>query len=160
LSDLIFLVLNRSYSASGKRFRVRYMLSEIVSELSDEKASPQDKHPVFAESRSGSAGGSNPTPGANKTLQVALSAIIAHAFWMKKEGYRLPTIRSCVNTLKAVSRKADLLNPEAVKIHHAATDISISRKEKICQDLARFYKFKQIPLGLCNSKMCGMGCLG
>lgn len=35
----------------------------FVNRLSDEK-SPNDKHPVFAGSSLGAAGGSNPTPGA------------------------------------------------------------------------------------------------
>ncbi|MGD0424183.1 MAG: hypothetical protein ABSA92_12115 [Candidatus Bathyarchaeia archaeon] len=32
--------------------------------MSDEKRSPPEDHPVFVESSTGTAGGSNPTPGA------------------------------------------------------------------------------------------------
>jgi integrase len=64
---------------------------------------------------------------------------------MRKQGYRPSTIRSCVNTLKAVAKKADLLEPEAVKSYLASANVSVGRKEKICQDLARLYKLKQIP---------------
>jgi hypothetical protein len=38
--------------------------SETVGELSDEESPKADNHPVFIQSRTGTAGGSNPTPGA------------------------------------------------------------------------------------------------
>jgi integrase len=75
----------------------------------------------------------------------SLSEILAFGFWMRKQGYRPSTIRSTIDTLKAVAKKANLLDPEAVKMHLASANVSVGRKEKICQDLARFYKFKQIP---------------
>jgi integrase len=68
-----------------------------------------------------------------------------YAFWMQKQGYRPSTTRSSISTLKAVAKKAKLLNQDAVKTHLASMKVSASRKEKICQDLARFYKFKQTP---------------
>ena len=64
---------------------------------------------------------------------------------MRREGYRPSTIRAAVSALKAIARKANLLNPEAVKTHLASRKVSLGRKVKICEDLARFYKFKQIP---------------
>jgi hypothetical protein len=64
---------------------------------------------------------------------------------MRKQGYRPSTIRSCVNTLKAAAKKANLLEPEAVKCYLASANLSAGRKEKICQDLARLYKLKQVP---------------
>jgi len=80
-----------------------------------------------------------PAPASN------LSEILAFGFWMRKQGYRPSTIQATINTLKAVARKANLLDPEAVKMNLASASVSVGRKEKICQDLARFYKFKQIP---------------
>jgi integrase len=74
-----------------------------------------------------------------------LSEILAFAFWMRKQGYRPSTIHAAVSTLKAVAKKANLLNQDAVKTHLASISVSVGRKEKICQDLARFYKFKQMP---------------
>jgi hypothetical protein len=73
-----------------------------------------------------------------------LSEILAFGFWMRKQGYRPSTIRSTIDTLKAVARKTNLLDPEAVKTHLASASVSVGRKEKVCQDLARFYKFKQM----------------
>jgi len=82
-----------------------------------------------------------PPPAPNSNL----SEILAFGFWMCKQGYRPSTIRGTIDTLKAVAKKANLLNPEAVKMHLASATVSVGRKEKICQDLARFYKFKQMP---------------
>jgi hypothetical protein len=56
---------------------------------------------------------------------------------MKKQGYRPSTTRSCVNTLKAVAKKAELLDPEAVKTDLASANVTVGGKEKICQDPAR-----------------------
>ena len=89
--------------------------------------------------------GSNPTPGAPNVTREVLGGILSLAFWIQKQGYRPSTIRSCINTLKAVAKKANLLNQDTVKTYLAVANVSIGRKEKICQDLARFYKFKQMP---------------
>jgi integrase len=67
---------------------------------------------------------------------------------MRKEGYRDSTIRGTVNTLKAVGKRTDLLNPESVKAWLTSSPVSINRKEKICQDLARFYKWKGTPFNM------------
>ena len=42
---------------------------QSVSLVSDEKSSPPDNHPVFAEPSTGSTGGSNPLP---RTIENAL----------------------------------------------------------------------------------------
>jgi integrase len=73
-----------------------------------------------------------------------LSEILAFGFWMRKQGYRPSTIQATISTLKAIAKKASLLNPDDVKTHLASRKVSESRKEKICVDLARFYKFKGI----------------
>ncbi len=74
-----------------------------------------------------------------------LSEILNFGFWMRRQGYRPSTIQASISTLKAIAKKTPLLNPEAVKTHLASRNVSVGRKEKICVDLARFYKFKQIP---------------
>jgi hypothetical protein len=70
--------------------------------------------------------------------------ILAYAFWMRKQGYRPGTIQAAISTLKAVAKKASLLDQDAAKTQLASLNVSVGRKEKICQDLARFYKFRQI----------------
>jgi len=70
--------------------------------------------------------------------------LFSFALWMQRQGYRPSTIRSSINTLRAVAKNANLLNPDAVKTHLASRNVSVGRKEKICEDLARFYKFKRI----------------
>jgi len=99
--------------------------------------------------------GSNPTVGVSdeppgvKVPPPAptrnLSEILAFRFWMRRQGYRPSTIQAAISTVKAVAKKANLLNQDAVKTHLATLDVSVGRKEKICVDLARFYKFKRIP---------------
>jgi integrase len=64
---------------------------------------------------------------------------------MRKQGYRESTIRPCVRGLKAIAKRANLLNPESVKTCLASAPLSENRKEKLTDDLARFYRYKQIP---------------
>lgn len=59
-----------------------------------------------------------------------LSEILSLAFWMKKQGYTPSTITSCVRTLKAVAKRANLQDPEAVKTLLASSNVSVGRKEK------------------------------
>ena len=63
---------------------------------------------------------------------------------MQKEGYRRSTIESAVSGLKGVARKADLLDPEAVKRYLGIADLTEGRKEALTVRLARFYKYKGI----------------
>ena len=63
---------------------------------------------------------------------------------MQKNGYRESTIRGTVHTLKAVGRKCNLLEPEFVKAHLNGMGCGFNRKEKIWEDLDRFYKYKGI----------------
>ena len=64
---------------------------------------------------------------------------------MRKEGYRESTIRPCIRALRAIGKRTNLLNPEAVKSYLASADFSENRKEKLTHDLSRFYKWKHIP---------------
>jgi len=47
--------------------------------------------------------------------------------------------------LKAVARRADLLNPESVKAYLATSSLSMSRKQTVIEHLDRFYRWKHIP---------------
>jgi integrase len=61
---------------------------------------------------------------------------------MQKEGYRASTIESAISSLKAVARRANLLEPESVKRYLAAAQLTQGRKEALTVRLARFYKYK------------------
>jgi hypothetical protein len=50
---------------------------------------------------------------------------------MEKEGYRPATIRGAVKTLKSVSRRTNLLNPDAVEDYLTRAEVSETRKVKI-----------------------------
>ena len=64
---------------------------------------------------------------------------------MKKEGYPDSTIRGAVKSLRALARHVNILEPEAVRQHLAVAEQTEARKEKLTDDLARFYRFKNIP---------------
>jgi len=57
-------------------------------------------------------------------LPSNLSEILAYGFWMRKQGYRPSTIQAAISTLKAIAKKALLLNPEAVKTHLASRNVT------------------------------------
>jgi hypothetical protein len=73
-----------------------------------------------------------------------LGEIISFGLWMRKEGYRESTIRPCIRELRAIAKRANLLNPESVKSYLASADLSDNRKEKLTHDLSRFHKWKHI----------------
>ncbi len=92
--------------------------------------------------------GSNPTPRTfHGTLGCgeALGEILSFGLWMRKEGYRESTVRPCIRALRAIAKRANLLNPESVKSYLAFSELSENRKEKLADDLARFYRYKHIP---------------
>ena len=60
---------------------------------------------------------------------------------MKREGYRTPTIKGSVKTLKAVGRRCNILNPEAFKDYLSKATYTENRRDKILGDLTRFYKW-------------------
>ena len=64
---------------------------------------------------------------------------------MKKQGYRESTILNTVSSLKPIARRAKLLDPEQAKNYLAKATLSENRKDKLTQDLARFYHYKAIP---------------
>jgi len=71
--------------------------------------------------------------------------IATFAFWMSKQGYSPATITGAVKTLRAIARRVDLLDPETVKAHLSMLHVSETRKQKISEDLSRFYEYKKIP---------------
>jgi integrase len=101
--------------------------------------------------------GSNPTPGAfgstpcveTRHIQIqieptALSQIISFGLWMRKQGYRHSTIKYCIQALKSIARRANLLQPESTKAYLASAEMSESRKAKLTEDLARFYGYSHL----------------
>jgi len=49
-----------------------------------------------------------------------------------------------IHTHKALTHHCNLLNTESAKTYLAKAESSINRKQKICEDLDRFYKYKNI----------------
>jgi hypothetical protein len=78
------------------------------------------------------------------TEPTTLAEIGTFAFWMKKNGYRDATIAGTVHTLKALANKCKLLVPELAKAYLATAEFSINRKQKVCEDLDRFYRYKNV----------------
>jgi integrase len=74
-----------------------------------------------------------------------LGDILSFGLWMNKQGYRHSTVHYCVQALKSVARRTNLLDPESVKSFLASVNVSESRKAKLVEDLARFYNWKHIP---------------
>ena len=75
----------------------------------------------------------------NPLPSQALGDILSFGLWMNKQGYRHSTVHSCVQALKSVARRANLLDPESAKTYLASAMISEARKAKLAEDLARFY---------------------
>jgi integrase len=63
---------------------------------------------------------------------------------MQKQGYRQPTIRGTVNSLKSIDRRTSLLDVQSVLAYLARIQASEARKENLSNHLARFYKWKGI----------------
>jgi len=61
---------------------------------------------------------------------------------MERQGYRSSTTRYAVEALKSVSRRVDLLDSDAVKGYLAKAKVSDGRKERLSNDIGRFYRFK------------------
>jgi integrase len=74
-----------------------------------------------------------------------LGEILSFGLWMARQGYRESTIRPCIRALKAMAKRANLLEPDSVKAYLAMAQISEGRKEKLAGDLARFYRYRHTP---------------
>ncbi len=64
---------------------------------------------------------------------------------MQKQGYRKSTVHYCIQALKSVARKTNIMEPESAKEYLATVELRESRKAKLVEDLARFYNYKHIP---------------
>jgi integrase len=64
---------------------------------------------------------------------------------MQKQGYRESTIRTTISSLKPIAKRTNLLDPEKAKEYLANATFGDNRKDKITQDLQRFYHYKGIP---------------
>jgi integrase len=64
---------------------------------------------------------------------------------MEREGYRPATTRCAVEALRSLSRRVDLFDIDTVKTYLGKAKVSEGRKERVSNDLVRFYRFKGIP---------------
>ena len=76
---------------------------------------------------------------------MPVGEIVSFGLWMRKQGYRESTTHYCIQALKSVARRSNLLDPESAKTYLASAKISEARKAKLAEDLARFYGWKRIP---------------
>jgi integrase len=81
--------------------------------------------------------------------------IVSFGLWMQKQGYRASTIHYCIQAIKSIARRANLLDPESAKTYLASAKISEARKAKLAEDLARFYGWKRIPFEKPNYRRVG-----
>lgn len=80
---------------------------------------------------------------------------MSFGLWMQKQGYRASTVHYCIQALKSVARRANLLDPESAKTYLASAKISEARKAKLAEDLARFYGWKRILFEKPNHRRIG-----
>jgi integrase len=64
---------------------------------------------------------------------------------MQKQGYKPPTTRGAVNSLKSIDKKVSLRDIQGVLSYLARIHVSEARKENLSNHLERFYKWKGIP---------------
>ena len=64
---------------------------------------------------------------------------------MQREGYRHAICYSTVRALRRVARRTDILDAEAVKAFLANVSWTESGKERVVNDLVRFYAWRGIP---------------
>jgi integrase len=81
--------------------------------------------------------------------------IVSFGLWMQKRGYRASTVHYCIQALKSVARRANLLDPESAKAYLASAKTSEARKAKLAEDLSRFYGWKRIPFEKPNYSRVG-----
>jgi len=91
---------------------------------------------------------SSPCSGVRHIQEIepqVLSQILQFAFWMRKSGYRNSTVQTCVQALKGLARRTNLLDTESVKSYLANAELSENRKTKLLEDVPRFYAYLKIP---------------
>jgi integrase len=81
---------------------------------------------------------------------AGISQILEYGLWMRKQGYRESTTHYCIQSLKSIARRSNLLEPESAKAYLASAKVSEARKAKLAEDLARFYGWKHIPFEKLN----------
>jgi integrase len=86
---------------------------------------------------------------------MPVGEIVSFGLWMRKQGYRASTIHYCIQAIKSVSRRANLLDPESANAYLASAKISETRKAKLAEDLSRFYGWKRIPFDKPNYRRVG-----
>jgi len=59
---------------------------------------------------------------------VPVREIVSFGLWMQKRGYRDSTVHHCIQALKSIARRANLLDPESAKEYLAAARINEAHK--------------------------------
>ena len=86
----------------------------------------------------------NLTPRTNDKLPSSQTGLVLeHAFWMKKEGYKESTIERRSRILRVIVQRADLSDPESVKIAIAGMNWSEGTKELACDSYLLFAKSRR-----------------
>ena len=60
-----------------------------------------------------------------------LGEIVSFGLWMQKQGYRTSTTHYCIQAIKSVARRANLLDPESAKTYVATANVTEARKAKL-----------------------------
>ena len=70
-------------------------------------------------------------PASPSLIGPAVGEVLSFGMWMQREGYRPLTIWATVNTLKAIAKHADILEPERAKEYLTRLEVTESRKQKM-----------------------------
>jgi hypothetical protein len=70
--------------------------------------------------------------------------VLNFGLWMQRQGFRHATCYCAVRALRRVARRTNILNPEAVKAFLAIVSWSESGRERVVNDLVRFYAYENI----------------
>ena len=77
--------------------------------------------------------------------------IISFGLWMQKQGYRKSTVRYCIQALKSVARKSNILDPDSAKTYLANAELSEARNEVFRRRLSR--KRQRLAIKLQNPRL-------
>jgi integrase len=70
--------------------------------------------------------------------------VLNFGLWMQRQGFRHATCYSAVRALRRLAKRTDILNPEEVKDFLANVPWTESGKERVVNDLVRFYSYRNI----------------
>jgi hypothetical protein len=73
-----------------------------------------------------------------------LGDILSFALSLEKQGYKTHSVKGSISGLKAIDRRINLLDVQAVLTYLARVQVSQTRKEQLSNYLEKFYKWKSI----------------